>query len=108
MKHLQTRNKAANGIQLQRPNKIARGMTETFNRAHSPAFLGRAHKGTGKHSDIAGRLSVRGTLDKLHGLSFCVKRLLCPCCRSTNAGPLVLNDHGRLRLRAARRRAGGK
>jgi hypothetical protein len=117
---LETRNKNPQGMTVRRVNKTARGMSETLHRHHPHRFgllldatpdqalalLERHAVRSKEQKDDARRLAVRGTLDTLRGLTFCIKRNRCRCCGSHNAGPVILNDTGRARLRAARRRLG--
>lgn len=87
---------APESILCNRRNKTARGMTNTAYRSgHSRRF-----------SNDMITLSVRGTLDRLGRLYLLVARAPCECCGSKTNGKLRLNDHGRLRLWATRRKAG--
>ena len=82
-----------------RPNKTARGMTKTSYRSDH----------VGHQSDDACRLSVRGTTDTLHGLTYCVEIIPCPCCGGKTPNcKRRLNDMGRKRLRVARARVAAR
>lgn len=77
-----------------RPHRNAAGMQYT------------ASRGGGPLHDEPRALAVFGTLDPLRRRSNLTERAPCPCCGSKAAGKLRLTEAGRLRLRAARRRAG--
>jgi hypothetical protein len=83
-----------------RPNRLAAGMSYTAARA----ALYRGRRPRDAVSDDALRLVVHGTTDGTRRLAYSVERVACPCCGSKQAGKLRLNENGRVRLIAARRR----
>lgn len=106
--YLKMRRSFLNSGLVQRPNKLARGMTETIYRSRAQrsarAELKRPvlsiDRRTEQHYNDVSRLSVTGTLDRL---AFAVvnprtKRKSCPCCDSKNVGNYILSDAGRRRL----------
>lgn len=90
----------ANGVRYRtlaiRPTKGAAGMACTTSRRPPRLDM--------MESDDARSLSLRGTLDVLHGGS---RRWMdapsCPCCGAPGRGKLRLNEAGRARLRRLRR-----
>lgn len=91
---------------VNRPTKAAAGMSYTHARSQRmrPRRLPPAANPDGSTRDSLA-LMVRGTLSKVRGLGFSTERAACPCCGSRQKGRLVLNERGRVRLAAARRRA---
>lgn len=76
-----------------RPSKASAGMSYT------------ASRGGGAMKDESLRLAVFGTLDRTRsGIRSYTQRIACGCCGSRSAGRLALNDAGRVRLAALRRR----
>jgi hypothetical protein len=79
---------------VQRPNKLAAGMTAAY-----------ARRGTPRDSVLA--LLVHGTYDNLARMTnWNVKRSqrVCPCCKQ-RVSAVVLSDRGRRKLESMRRRA---
>lgn len=91
---------------VNRPTKAAAGMSYTHARSQRmrPRRLPPAANPDGSTRDSLA-LMVRGTLSKVRGLGWSTERAACPCCGSRQKGKLVLNERGRVRLAAARRRA---
>lgn len=77
-----------------RHNKLARGMTRTIYESNQRDRL----------SDDAATLSVKGTLDKLHGLLWYTRHISCSTCGCKCRGKLELNDHGKRLLAYLRRK----
>jgi hypothetical protein len=93
----------ANGVPVRRPNKLAAGMTYTFNRTKKI-----------RRPDGIEPLDSMGRTDLLHlitkgwptgspGLLFKTSRVACPCCGHKAAGKLRLNEAGKMRLKHLRR-----
>lgn len=90
-----------------RPTRNAAGMSETSDRSRHHSRPVADTNEARRRSDMMNTLRVRGTLDKLRGLSFYVERLPCPCCGARNGSTRVkLNSHGRRRLRLLRAEKG--
>lgn len=85
---------------VNRPNRIAAGLTATLDRAQRVAvFLGQPKR----RSADALTLSVKGTLDPLAGARFDLMNKPCPCCGSRHGGKLALKGpYSSLRRRAVR------
>jgi hypothetical protein len=81
-----------------RPNRKAAGMSYTAGRQS----IARPILSGGTRDDVL-RLVVFGTLDSLRGLTFRTERTICACCGG-KTNRLRLNDRGKLRLRALRRK----
>jgi len=84
-----------------RPNKLAKGMTRTFNR-HD--------RSRSKVSDVALALAVKGTTDTLAGRFYYYMKLAqtnptpCRCCGQLSPKKYILNSAGRNKLRVLRDR----
>lgn len=79
----------------QRPTRVAAGAQATLTRS--------AHN-VDRFSKEALRIAVKGTTDDLaFGLSFWTTRVACECCGAATT-KLALNNSGRSRLKALRRR----
>ena len=89
---------------MSRPTKEARGRTFTFERAK------RSILSSHKLSDIACRLLVRGTCDRLSWMTTHYYRTstnpktTCSCCGQKMPRLQILNTAGRRKLRSLRRR----
>jgi len=86
--------------QVIRPTREAAGMSYTNSRSK------RHRRGRPKRplNMDALYLLVRGTIDTLRSIQNHTEKGVCPCCGS-KTGKLRLNEAGRFRLKAARRRA---
>lgn len=84
-----------------RKTRLAAGMSYTYGRNKSSRL--RACFRREDKPDVLS-LVVYGTTAKGFGFGFKTERAPCPCCGSKTAGKLRLNDSGRLRLRALRRK----
>lgn len=99
----------ARPVPVRRPNRLAAGMQFTERRRDnikSRTFRDLCDMEPKSVSNVdALALIVNGTTDKFRSLrAWHVEAGRCPCCNAKSRG-LVLTDKGRLRLKAARRRA---
>ena len=79
-----------------RHNKVAKGMTYTGWRSN---HQNRSSRGTKPNFSAVIALTVRGTTDRLNGMTLYTTKAACPAC-GCKSGKLVLTSSGKTRLRA--------
>jgi hypothetical protein len=88
---------------VRRPSKLAAGMSFTFSRSQHFARLAGRNKPQAQGDVLM--LIVKGVAGDSRGLTWITHKQACPCCGNKQAGKLTLNEAGRARLRAMRRKA---
>ena len=93
----------ATSHRVYRPNKIAQGMSETYERSKKSRLYGRFHKGD-KHDVLM--LLVRGTCDPSATSMRAIGKKRCPCCNGTGRSGYELTDTGKRKLARMRKERG--